>query len=225
MPALEKDGDVFVLTLDDSENRFSQAWLGEVGDALDEVESAGPHGALVTVGQGKYWSNGLDLDWLQAHPDSSDGYLAQVHALFARTLVSPMATVAAVTGHAFAAGAMWALAHDHRIMRADRGYVCLPEIDLGLSFQPGMAALIQARLTPQVAHEAMTTGRRYGGVDAQAVGIVDEATELDQVLATALERAHALSGKSSGTRQRIKNAMYADVLAALHAPVLPLAGD
>jgi enoyl-CoA hydratase/carnithine racemase len=55
-----------------------------------------------------------------------------------------------------------------RVMRADRGFFCLPEVDLGLSFAPGMSALVRARLAPAVAHEAMTTGRRYGGEQALA---------------------------------------------------------
>lgn len=38
---------------------------------------------------------------------------------------------------------MFAFAHDFRIMRSDRGYLCLPEIDLGMPLTPGMTAVIQ----------------------------------------------------------------------------------
>jgi hypothetical protein len=31
---------------------------------------------------------------------------------------------------------------------ADRGYYCFPEVDIRIPFTPGMAALIQAKLTP-----------------------------------------------------------------------------
>jgi len=67
---------------------------------------------------------------------------------------------------------MWALAHDLRVMRADRGFFCLPEVDIDLSFGRGTSELIRSRLTPAVAHEAMTTARRYGGEQALAAGIV-----------------------------------------------------
>ncbi|HTA32823.1 MAG TPA: enoyl-CoA hydratase/isomerase family protein [Solirubrobacteraceae bacterium] len=108
------------------------------------------------------FSNGLDLDWMGAAPPGGAAeVLHGLHALLARLLVFPTATVAAINGHAFAAGAMLALACDARVMREDRGYFCVPEVDLGLPFTPGMTALLKARLSPVTAHEAMVTGRRY----------------------------------------------------------------
>jgi enoyl-CoA hydratase/carnithine racemase len=92
---------------------------------------------------------------------------------------------------------MFALAHDDRVMRADRGFFCLPEVDIGLSFTPGMNALIAARLSPRTAHEAMTTGRRYGGIDAARAGLVEEAVEEAEVLPRALARAAAQGRQGS----------------------------
>src|SRR6201999_2859548 len=105
----------------------------------------------------------------------------------ARFLTLPVPTAAAVVGHAFGAGAMLVLAHDFRVMRADRGYFCFPEVDIRIPFSPGMAALIQAKLTPQTAVSAMTTGRRFGGADAAAVGIVDAAADEDAVVGAAID--------------------------------------
>ena len=100
-----------------------------------------------------------------------------MHRLFARILALPLFTVAAINGHAFAAGAMLTLAHDVRIMRQDRGYFCLPEIDLatGRSLTPGMVSLIAARLSPQTFHQAIAMGKRYGGHEAATAGIVQRA--------------------------------------------------
>jgi enoyl-CoA hydratase/carnithine racemase len=215
MPTLDRSDDVFVLDLGDTENRFHPDWLAAVDSALDEVEGAEGPRALVTAATGKFFSNGLDLDWLFAHADQHVGYVADVQNLIARVLALPCMTVAAVQGHAFAAGAMLSLAHDFRVMRADRGFWCLPEVDIGLPFSPGMSALIQARLTPQVAHEAMTTGRRYGGEDALAAGIVDRAVAEDAVRTTALEIAGSLTGKAGETLGTIKSRMYVPALTAL----------
>ncbi|WP_234401850.1 enoyl-CoA hydratase-related protein, partial [Thermobifida halotolerans] len=168
MPTLDRQGDVFVLDLGDGENRFHPDWIAAVNAALDEVEKTEGPRALVTAATGKFFSNGLDLDWLAAHPDQHVDYVVSVHALLARTLTLPLVTVAALQGHTFAAGAMLSLAHDFRVMRADRGFWCLPEADINIPFTPGMSALIQARLAPQTAHEAMVTARRYGGHDAPA---------------------------------------------------------
>jgi enoyl-CoA hydratase/carnithine racemase len=217
VPTLDRDGDVRILDLGSDENRFSPDWLASVDEALAEVATADGPRALVTRATGKFWSNGLDLDWLGAHGDQLASYVHSIHAVFSRTLTLPVPTVAAVQGHCFAGGAMLALAHDWRYMRADRGFLCLPEVDIHIPFTPGMSALIQAKLTPATATDAMTTARRYGGVDAAEAGIVTEAVDEDKVLARAIEHAAALTGKAGPTLGTIKQRMYAGPVAALAA--------
>ncbi len=173
MPAhLEITDDIAVLNLGDDENRFSPDWLAGVNGFLDRIES-GEAKALVTTGSGKFYSNGLDLDWLAA------------------------------------------IAHDFRVMRVDRGYFCFPEVDIHIPFSPGMAALIQAKLTPAAAVEAMTTGRRYGGADAEAIGLVTATAQEGKVTSAAVDLVTALKGKDPGTLQGIKSTMFASVTAAL----------
>lgn len=222
MPALDRQDDVFILDLGDGENRFHPDWLAAVHAALDEVEKAEGPRALVTAATGKFFSNGLDLDWLFANADQHQDYVISVHGLLARMLSLPVVTVAALQGHTFAAGAMLSLAHDFRVMRADRGYWCLPEADINIPFTPGMSALIQARLTPQTAHEAMTTARRYGGHDALAAALVDRAVDEDAVRGTAVEIARSLTSKAGPTLGTIKSRMYAPALAALRDTGNPL---
>ena len=221
MPVLDRHDDVFVLDLGDTENRFSPDWLASVEAALDEVAGADGPRALVTAATGKFFSNGLDLDWLFAHGDQHEDYVVRVQELLARVLALPVVTVAALQGHTFAAGAMLSLAHDFRVMRADRGFWCLPEADIGIPFTRGMSGLIQARLAPQTAHEAMTTGRRYGGEDARAAAIVDRAVDEESVRTTAVELAASLAGKAGDTLGTIKACMYAPALAALRDRVDP----
>ena len=138
-----------------------------------------------------------------------------MHQLLARVLVAPVPTVAAINGHAFGAGSMLGIAHDFRVMRVDRGYFCFPEVDIHIPFSPGMAALIQAKLTPAAAVEAMTTGRRYGGADAEAIGLVTATAPEDKVTSAAVDLVTALKGKDPGTLQAIKSTMFASVTAAL----------
>jgi enoyl-CoA hydratase/carnithine racemase len=149
-----------------------------------------------------------------------------LHGLFARLLSFPMATVAAINGHAFAAGLMMAVAHDFRVMRADRGFVCLPEVDLGtgLPLTPGMQAVLRARLPLSTVHEAVVTGRRYGGPEAAARGFVDEVAAEEEVLARAVEIASGLAGKHRATLGALKRGLHAealDVLAAAAPEWLP----
>lgn len=217
---LERDGPVFVLRMRDGENRFDDAFLKDVHAALDEVERSSGPAALVTTGEGRFYSNGLDLAFLSgASRAEVERFLEAVHGLFARVLGFPLASVAALNGHAFAAGAMLSLAHDTRVMRADRGYFCLPEVDLRLPLQPGMTALIRARLPQRTAHEAIVTGRRYGGDDAVAAGIADLAVPEAGLLPRAIELAAARAAQHRETLAALKRGLYADVLEALGRPV------
>lgn len=212
MPHLTIENDVYVLDLGTSENRFTPEWISKVGGSLDEVANGEGDRALVTVASGKFWSNGLDLDWLGAHPNELEGYVGSVHALFARLLRLPAPSIAVLQGHTFAAGAMLALAHDSRIMRADRGYFCLPEVTIGIPFTAGMGSLIQVRLSRETAHEAMTTGRRYGGTEAMANGIVSASLTEEELLPTAMATARGLASNAGGTLATIRSQMYATAL-------------
>ena len=220
MPYLERSADVFILNLgspgeSDTENRFHPDWVDQVNSLLDEVEASEGAAALVTTATGKFYSNGLDRDWLTTHQDQWQPYVAKVQALFSRVLTLQMVSVAALPGHTFAAGAMLALAHDRRVMRVDRGYFCFPEVDINIPFTQGMNDLIVARLAPATAHESMTTGRRYGGSDALIAGLVDEAVPLPEVLPNAIAAAQALASKRGATLTAIKSTLYAPVVASL----------
>ncbi len=212
---LDRDGDVFVLSLGDGENRFNDDFLAEFNSALDEVEAAPAPRALVVTAEGKIWCNGLDLEWMGQNTERIVPFVDGVHDMYARMLELGVPNAAAIQGHAFAGGAMLAVAHDFKVMRSDRGYWCLPEVEINIPFTPGMAALVQARNLKRSAHEAMTTGRRYGGLEAAEAGLVDEAVELDHVVARAIERVAPLAKNDPKTLGTIKQRMYAGTLAAL----------
>ena len=167
---LEQHGDVVLLRWADGENRFNRDSVARWHEVLDDLESRDGPMAVVLTGEGKFFSNGLDLDAFAADPDGAGPILEGVHRLFGRMLLFPAFTVAALNGHAFAGGAMLACAFDQRVMRGDRGYWCLPEVDLGLPVTPGMFAVITSRLSTAAAADALVTGRRYGADGGAGAG-------------------------------------------------------
>ncbi len=212
---VQHDGAVTILQMANGENRLSPEMLDAFSDALSAIENAEGPRALVTVGTEKFFSNGLDLDYLGTNPNDLLPYLFRVHSLFARLLSLPCPTVAALNGHTFAAGAMVAICHDHRIMRADRGYWCLPEVDLGMPLTEGMNALIPALIPARTAHEAMVTGRRYAGPDALVAGIVNELADDADVLPRAIAVAQSLAPKAGPGIAGIRTHLHQQVIAAL----------
>lgn len=212
------DGDVAVVTMQDGENRLHPEMVEQLDAALDEVEGKQGPAAVVLTGQGKFFSNGLDLDHMAAEPDRAVEVLDSVHRLLARLLAFPGAVVAGVNGHAFAAGAMLVMTCDASVMRQDRGYFCLPEVDLGIPFTPGMNALLASRFRPDTAHTAMVLGHRFSGEQALAGGIVSAVAADDLVVAEAVERAGALAGKPRLVLGILKSNLYGDALRLLRTP-------
>ncbi|MCB0987990.1 MAG: enoyl-CoA hydratase/isomerase family protein [Microthrixaceae bacterium] len=215
MIELTRDGDVFVLRMDNGENRFSPEMVDALQDALATVATTTGPRALVTAGSGKFFTNGLDLDWLGANQDRLVWYLNHVCSLYATVLSLPCPTAAAVNGHAFGAGAMLTLAHDHSVMRSDRGFWCLPEVSLSMPFPPPMQELVVARLPGRTAHQAMITSHRYGAAEAVASGIVDATADEDSVIAAAVERVAPLTGHAGPNLAGVRTHLYATVMAAL----------
>jgi len=212
---LDQDGSVFVLRMRGGENRFNLEWLDAANAALDRVEATRGRCALVTTGEAKFYSNGMDLDWLATEPHRAADYLRAIYRLLGRVLSFPAVTVAAVNGHAFGGGALLAVAHDFAVMREDRGYWCMPEADLGLPLTPEYVSLLRARLPGRTTHEALVTGRRYGGPDALAAGIVHQVAAEDQVLPRAVKIATDLAAKDRPTLAEHKRLLYGEAIGLL----------
>ena len=218
---LTREGPVFILRMTDGENRLNRSLVDGFSRAMDEVEASQGEAALVTTGAERFYSTGLDLQWLATGAERPEAFIGDVQRLFARLLAFPLATVAALNGHAFAGGALLALAHDFRVMRADRGYVCMPEVDLriGQPLTPGMYALLDARLPRAAVHEALVTGRRYNAHEAQTRQWVNEIAPEDEVVARAVEIGRGLAAKDRATVGALKRGLFASALAALNEAI------
>lgn len=207
---------VHVVAMTEGENRLNGPFVDALTAALDDA--ADPGGPLVLTGTGKFFSNGIDLEWLgAASPDDADGMFRGLNGVLARLLRFPGATVAAINGHAFGAGAIIAAAADYRVQRADRGYFCFPEVDLGLPMSDEFDAVLRAKLPAAPLLDALLTGRRYGGEDARAAGFVDATATEDTLLDTAVGLVRDLAGKDPATVAALKAQQHRPALAVLDA--------
>lgn len=196
---LERDADVFTLTMDAGENRWNTTFVREVAQALDEVEASEGAVALVTRSANeKFFSNGLDLDWVQSPDDHPGGGDRQVFggefmALMGRIITLPVPTVCAINGHAFGAGFMMALCHDVRVMRVDRGFVCANEVQLGMKIPEPELALFRHKVPANAFFETVQLARRWAGPQALEAGIVQHVAALDELLPLAQQKAQELA--------------------------------
>jgi enoyl-CoA hydratase/carnithine racemase len=205
---IEQAGSVWIVRMANGENRFNRDSVDALHRHLDEIERVAGPLAVVTTGAGKFFSNGLDLDWMGQAGDDAGPMVSDVQRLLGRLLRFPAITVAAVNGHAFAAGAMFASAHDYLVMRQDRGYWCLPEVDLGLPLTAAMYAVLAAKLPQPTLHEAILTGRRYDAPAALTGGIVHHVAPEDAVLESAVALAASLADKNRSVIAEHKRLLY-----------------
>ena len=208
---------VAVITMNSGENRFDRDTVDRWHHLIDEISGTDGPLALVTTGVDRFYSNGLDLDWLMANPDGAGDFLRDLHRLWGRILGLDCLTVAAVNGHCFGAGALLSSAHDRIVMRADRGFWCMPELDLGLPVSEKMVALLTARLPRTAIIEALNTARRFTAPEAAAAGIVDEVAESELVLTRAIEWARERAPKSRTVLAEHKRMLHGDTVSLLGA--------
>ena len=199
MIELERHEQVFVLTMTDGENRWTTTFTRAFAKALDEVEASDGPAALVTASaHEKFFSNGLDVEWIMgSDPDHPGGdrsvFGAEFMALMGRIITLPVPTVSAVNGHGFGAGFMSALCHDVRIMREDRGFLCANELEIGLTVPVPEVALFKHKLSASAFHQTVLLAKRWTGPEAVAAGFVESAVPREQVLEAAIERAASLA--------------------------------
>jgi enoyl-CoA hydratase/carnithine racemase len=204
------DDHVAILSMNSGENRFKFRFFDGFHEALDEIEQKTEAKVLVVrSGHEKIWSNGIDLDWLipaveKEGPAERDKFMAELYGLMKRILTYPMITIAAITGHAFAGGAFLAFAHDFRFMRSDRGWLCLPEVDIGMTLGPVFVAISKRALPMYLFEEMQYTGLRLTADQCAEHHIVRKACHINELMnevlawAKTLNKDRELIGKMKG---------------------------
>lgn len=199
--AYRVDDHVAVVSMTSGENRFNPSFLDALLGVLDEIEADTAATTLVVHStHEKIFSNGIDLEWLVPVIQKQDiaaakGFFYQLNRVFKRLVTYPLVTIAAISGHAFAGGAIFSCAFDFRFMRSDRGFFCLPEVDLGIPFLPGMNAVLSSAIPRQVLLEMQLTGARFTADMCQAHHIVKGAYPQDQLMNETMNFARQVNKK------------------------------
>ena len=190
---------VAVLTMNCGENRFNFPFFEGFLAILDEIEHHTEAKVLVVKSSDeKIWCNGIDLDWLgpaiaKEGPELVNKFRAEMYSFMKRVLTYPMLTVAAITGHAFAGGAFLSFAHDFRFMRSDRGWLCMPEVDINMPLGPVFMALSRRAIPTYKFEEMQFTGIRLTAQECVEHHIVRKAAHMDDLMDEVLAFAKTLN--------------------------------
>ncbi len=198
MIELNLEDNVYVLTMDDGENSWNTNFVRAFAARLDEVAaSEGPAALVTTSSDAKFFSNGLDIDWRRGEGDGTGGdkavFGAEYMALMGRLITFPVPTVCAINGHGFGAGFMTALCHDVRIMRADRGYLCANEIQIGMAIPDPELALFRHKMSASAFFDTVQLAHRWTGPAAKTAGFVHEVAAEGALLGAAVDKARQLA--------------------------------
>lgn len=202
------------------EHRINPLLLQQVNTALDTAEKEGAQ-ALVVIGDGRFFCNGMDLQYISANVSESTRIQTDAEMLLSRILTLGIPTVAALNGHFTAAGAMLGLAFDVRVMPSDsKGLFFVPGIDIGLVYSAGMTELMKAKMPQPLWNDVLCMAKRYQSEELMRYGVVNATPPSSELLPKSLELATALKskGKDEKTRETmrgIKNNLYKDAVATL----------
>jgi enoyl-CoA hydratase/carnithine racemase len=214
-----KDGELHLVTMNDGPNTICPDWQQRMLEILDTVEAdCGQGAALVLSGVDKFFCNGLNLEKLMTlAPEEMEQFGKRMAEIHKRFLVLPCPTVAAMNGHAFAGGAFMALSCDYRIMREDRGWFSVSEVDVGVPIPPAMMGILQGKLPANTARDALLTGKRYTADEAIAAGIADGKAPMEELMEQAKALASQLATKEPGIFKTLKQTWFGPMADALVA--------
>lgn len=177
MCTLEKRGPLFLLTLTgDGEHRLNPTLLDSISSAITQIRSdpSSSESVLITTSHGKFFSNGYDLALAETHPPLRAVMSSKLRSLVADLISLPMPTIAAVTGHAAAAGFLLAMSHDYVLMRRDRGFLYMSELDIGLVLPAWFVAMIRAKIgSPAARRDVALAAEKITADRGLEMGIVD----------------------------------------------------
>ena len=180
------------ITMDDGKaNAMNWGFFKEMGKSMDQAESDGAK-ALVITGRPGFFSGGLDLKLL---PTLSASEMGDFFITFARTMLRvfsfPVPTIAAITGHAIAGGAMLAFACDRRFALDGPYRIQMNETLIGIPLPSWMFLIARSAIPSRWRNEALLHARAYSPNEALVRGILDAVAPEANSLAAQVKAATA----------------------------------
>jgi enoyl-CoA hydratase len=166
---LERSEGVATLTLNNpaERNTMTAEMVGDIKQAMDEIEADKTIGAIIVTGAAPAFCAGANLGNL-AEADGES--LSRIYEGFLRIARTPLPTIAAVNGAAVGAGMNLALCCDVRIA-AHRAKFDTRFLQIGLHPGGGHTWMFQNIAGPQATMAAVVFGEILDGQEAQRVGL------------------------------------------------------
>ena len=203
----ERDGGVLIATLSRGKaNALDAETLQALHAVVQRVTEDDEIRALVVAsGSPRFFSTGFDVgEVFRYDGNQMRSFFSTFIDVYEGLQAMPKGVVAAVSGHAYAGGAVLALACDWQIMTDAPCGFALNEVDVGVILPPGITRLVVNRLGTGYARQLLLSGEPASPTDALRIGLVNELAAPDEVLPRAVSRAQCFASKPPAAFAAIK---------------------
>jgi methylglutaconyl-CoA hydratase len=194
-------------------NAFDETMIAELDFAFAQLADDKDVRVIVLAGDGKHFSAGADLQWMQRASEASrEANLADAHkfaSMLARIEACPKPTVARVQGAALGGGVGLACACDIALA-ADNASFAVSEARFGILPAVIGPYLVNAVGKRQAQRLALTT-ERIGALEALAIGLVQQVAPLTELDAAVDKTVEALRAGGPNAQREIK-ALFAQLV-------------
>ncbi len=167
-------------------NALDPSLTRRLREAVESAPGDGVRG-LVLSGRAGLFSAGLDVPALLAlDRPAMGGFWDDFIGLCGALARSPIPTVAAITGHSPAGGAVLSIFCDYRVMAAGPHRIGLNEVQVGLVVPEVIQYAVRRLVGAHRAERLMVAGAMIEADEALRIGLVDELAVIDEVVPRAL---------------------------------------
>ena len=199
------------------EHRFNPAFLGRFSKVLDDIESDSSIGGLILTGQGRFFSNGFDTEFMKDQPGLARKVQKDFEKLMGRVISLPAVTAAALNGHTVGAGAILSLSCDARFM-TEAGLFFVPAVDLGIVYSQGMIELMKSKITDSNdQRDFILLSKRYSSVTLTDMGLVESVCTREALLDTTIDWIKSVWKQHASSLSEIRRRMYGQALRELES--------
>ena len=211
-------------------NALHEELLASLRDAIEAAPANGAR-ALILSGQPGIFTAGLDLPWLMQQGVQAVEATWMAFGQVCRALAaSPLLSVAALSGHSPAGGAVISLYCDYRVMARspvsdDPGAPAKPyriglnEVQVGLFVPDAIQYALRRLLGPHRAERLMVAGAMPTAEEAHAIGMVDELAPGPEVTARALQWLGTMLALPQAAQRETRRIARRDLLESIDDPV------
>ena len=191
----EKQENIGILTINRPEalNALNSTVIGDLEQAITEVEKDAELGALIITGEGRSFVAGADIGE-QCPMDLEAGrkWARRGSSVFRRIEKLEIPTIAAVNGFALGGGCELALTCDI-ILASEKAKFGQPEVGLGIT--PGFSGTqrLPRRVGIGKAKELIFSGKMIKADEAKTIGLVNEVYAPEALMDAALEMARSFT--------------------------------